>query len=116
MTYLELKELVKNVKQASSPSDFAGQYLAWNAITRADLASLSFVGKMEATESVEPGSNVDESEFWSRSGKIIPNAYPYSECDVYCKENGNEYFLIYEEFGGHRPELRCRYFDTGLIE
>lgn len=93
------------------------QYLSWVALKPELEEELEFLGKLrpDALESDERELHYDEAAYWSPESQIDPLVYPYAYSDVYRKRGCNSHYLVYTEWGGHRPEKRARLVRRHLI-
>lgn len=108
ITKEELIDLSKN----SRKSKLAKKYLAWSKLDREDQAKLSRLGSIGVEQKHDKEFLSDEN-YWSLKYPIVLEYYPYYGCDVYT--DGEDHFLVYQEFGGHVPEKRCRFVQKELI-
>lgn len=98
-------------------SGFASKFFAWDKISKEQLSELlevgSFVNDPERKD-YSVGA-VDGRAYWSPETPIELSSYPYAKCKVFKHSIENCYFFIYDEFGGHLPEKRCRLIRSELI-
>lgn len=101
-----------NLLDKSQTTDLAVKYSSWLKLETNDETSLSLIG----TVSVDQEHNEEyptKENYWSPKYPIALEYYPYFGCDIY--SDGKSYFLIYQEFGGHAPEKRCRVVKKELL-
>lgn len=102
----ELIKLLPNTDSLDSP------YLSWAKFNKSDFIVFDLIGKI-----FEASGNILEYDtdinYWSENYPISFDHYPNSGADVYF--DGMNYYIIYREYGGHVPEIRCRLIRKSLI-
>ena len=109
--YITKEELISHLDKSKN-STLAKKYIAWSKLDNDDQGRLYFLGKLVVDEKHNKEFISSES-YWSPNYPIALEYYPYDGCEIYT--DGSDYFFIYQEFGGHAPEKRCRSIRKELI-
>jgi len=88
--------------------------LAWSKISKEQVNSFEKIGIIYS-ETVENESDNSNLNYWDEDSQIDFEMYPYNGCGLYKLKNMPYFYLIYTEFGGHYPEIRCRLIRRELI-
>ncbi len=87
-------------------------YVSWQKVNDEDLLSFQLIGILRGE--TNNGSEYPSKEsYWSADYPIALNYFPNYGSKIYF--NGNNFFLVYRDFGGHIPEVRCRVILPDLI-
>lgn len=118
ITWNILIELSNKSSQQSSCLD-DDKFLGWKKISKDEESKLKKIGIVVDNEGNDVSSSneyhPDGTNYYSKNAPIALAYYPYNGCEVYqCSESG-KLFLIYTEYGGHKPEKRCRLVQSDLI-
>lgn len=110
----ELMYLIPDENIVKLNDSIYSKYLAWNKLEKADEEQLVLIGKLDNEE--RPTSNYPyKDKYWQPDAPIALAYYPFFGCKLYrYGQNGGLYF-VYDEFGGHVPETRCRLIQRDLI-
>lgn len=107
-----LHQLQEMAPDSAGDDILARKYAGWEALNKDDEQQLLRIGLL--TSGNQSGDTTDVN-YWHPRSPITFSSYPYDGCWIYKSKNYPTYYLVYTEFGGHVPELRCRYFDKKLV-
>lgn len=119
-----LQNLVKFVPMKISPLDLIEKvhvlstenhilkYRAWEKLNVQDFPEFTQVGILDV-ENPCPRAYQSAISYWSPMYPIALNYYPNSGSEIFF--DGQAYYLVYVELGGHLPERRCRRVEASLI-
>jgi hypothetical protein len=89
------------------------KYLAWKKLEEADERQLMLVGVLDNEErgiAIHPYRN----QYWQPDAAIALSYYPYFGCSIYQYQQHGGLYFVYEVFGGHASEMRCRLIQRHL--
>jgi len=113
MTEKITKERLCSLLENSRHSELAKKYLAWSKLEKDDEMILTRCGSVAVgpkhNERYPSGEN-----YWSLKYPIALEYYANSGCEIFT--DGNAYFHVYRDFGGHASEKRCRVITKELME
>ena len=118
ISWNELAELSKQDLQDNSCFE-KGKFLSWEKITKGEERVLQNIGRLTDNKGKRI-NRLDEyhpkgTNYYSKNAPIALAYYPYNGCDVFQCNKSKKVYLIYIEYGGHKPERRCRLVRPGLI-
>lgn len=106
------RKILFELSEKSDKNDLTKKYSAWTTLDQEDFDKMIKVGSIH-TDS-KKNYEVDSKEsYWSKKYPIAIDFYPNNSCDVF--SYNDTYFLVYKEFGGHIPEIRCRHIQKKMI-
>jgi len=111
-----LKFLFSEYK-ADKFNEMAERYLSWTKLETLDKFKFEKVLSLKDCEnqgSADVFPTVSEN-YWSDDAPIDIDLYPAAFSDIYLDPLTGNHFLVYTEFGGHAPELRCRLIQGHLL-
>ena len=106
------KDRLISLLEKSRNGELARKYLAWSKFDKEDQLKLILIGSIVVEQKYNEEFQSKEN-YWSTKYPIAIEHYPYNGCDIYT--DGEGYFFVYQEFGGHAPERRCRFILKELI-
>ncbi|WP_147320061.1 hypothetical protein [Chitinophaga silvisoli] len=90
------------------------KYLGWAELEKADEEQLVLIGKFDNEGG--PTSNMPyRDKYWQADAPIALAWYPFFGCHIYRYGQDGGLYFVYNEFGGHAPERRCRLIQRHLI-
>ncbi len=104
---LELLKLL-----ASSKPSMSKDYYCWKKLNANDFKSFTLIGELEVENCIDTEYKTSES-YWSENYPIALEYFPNSGSDIYF--DSENYYLVYQDFGGHVPEKRCRLLRSDII-
>ena len=116
INWSQLNELVNNADIESSL--LSEKYVAWRKLDKVDEGRLIFLGQLVPDDSdvtLFADSYPSNHQYWSPLYPIALKNYPYTGCEIYKANDAELFFLVYDEFGSHVPEKRCRLIQKHLI-
>lgn len=106
---LKLSELLDLIPEKSNGEL---KYEEWTKFDPADFKSIKLIGSLD-DQADKPTPLDTNISYWSKDYPISFSHYPNNKADVY--SDGTNYYLLYDEYGGHIPERRCRLIQNHLI-
>jgi hypothetical protein len=107
--------LPNDTSDIKRPDVFYKNFIGWNQILNEQLERLEKLGRISTTiESRE--IKLMSHDYWDLEAVIDFAEYPYYACDLYKSKEGDCYYLVYNEYGGHAPETRCRLVQRRLMK
>lgn len=104
----DLMHLIEN----SNEGDLSKKYLSWKKLDNNDFLKFKYLGIISVEHNYDAEFPSKEN-YWSPKYPIALEYYPYYGCEIFTDEM--DFFFIYNEFGGHVPEKRCRCIKKDLI-
>lgn len=104
----KLKEMIQNQKNEPRLQ----KYFSWEKFDNKDFDNFEFVGEIKIENPINHEYPSTEN-YWSVRYPIALQYYPNNGSKIYF--NGSQYYLVYDEYGGHMPEKRCRLIQSELI-
>jgi hypothetical protein len=108
MTEITLENLISKLPDYHS----GNKYLGWDKLNIKDFERFEFVGVLES-KSLFQAEFESEENYWSPNYPIAVEYFPNKGSEIYF--DGNDYYMVYLDFGGHVPEKRCRLIRKNLI-
>lgn len=106
------KEDLMALLESSQYNSLANKYKLWSKLDKSDEDKLTLLGKVAVDQKYDKEFPSSEN-YWSPTYPIALEYYPYHGCEIYT--DTKDYFFVYQEFGGHIPEKRCRCIRKELI-
>lgn len=100
--------------ESVTENELSSTFRSWKKISKKDLNEMEKVGEVEVPGEPNMETYTAEHGFEHPDYPIAFLFYPYDGCDLY-RDHDQNLYLVYREFGGHVPELRCRLYRPELV-
>jgi len=102
------QELIDLIPETSKSEKF----LSWQIVDLSFLNTFDFIGNLKSNNPIAQEYKTSIN-YWLPDYPIALNYYPNYGAKIYT--DNVDFYLVYKEFGGHSPELRCRLLRKSLI-